>query len=473
MRPTNTIRFFEALSHRLRHENDLSDMVYALCASNPQFKQFFLNFFFPDKNLKKEEVSINREVSYDDGSRPDFEIRSGDDIYFVEAKIWDRNHHFGQYAQTLSHFKGYSSDEVASHLGYITNYAIKKSELLEADQGVFDKVSACRGVRTWQEFRAELEKCAGKLEDQYWATGEDIQGFVVYCKKVCPSNAEIVDAFVLRKEDCQWTKDFYGALGAVLESRELEIAPGKKVNIQFCRKNNKPSEWIGMEFSVENLLEEKIWGWMGCYLYAQAEAPGLCIDFQNQNGGGAPIFKHWKGTDRWVVEEPQIDYCYSIATPSNDELMRCLKDALAKIAGGRLPDDVNDIVTPQHLRNMRRMNLFLEQQVIGKVVLAGVGGRRILEVADVPDSQDPQRWSGVSFNLVENNGKVRDGGWMGVYFDNRKIDVEGEGQLEADGSWLVLEFGGKKFKLAGSGDWTAEVDRVREKAKDALCKTSS
>ena len=88
MKATNTVRFFEGLAQRMYHENDLSDMVYALCFSNSQFKQFFLDFFFENQELKAENVSIEREVLYSDGSRPDFVIRAEGKIYFVEVKIW-------------------------------------------------------------------------------------------------------------------------------------------------------------------------------------------------------------------------------------------------------------------------------------------------------------------------------------------------------------------------------------------------
>ena len=131
METTNTVRFFEGLAQRMYHENDLSDMVYALCLSNTQFKQFFLDFFFKDQGLKAENVLIEREVSYSDGSRPDFVIRDEDKIYFVEVKIWDRSHHFAQYANTLASILSQTDWDLK--LGYITNYKIIATEL--SDKG--------------------------------------------------------------------------------------------------------------------------------------------------------------------------------------------------------------------------------------------------------------------------------------------------------------------------------------------------
>ena len=43
---TSIEKFFRELSRRMYKENDLSDMVYALCRSNSDFMQFFLNFIY-------------------------------------------------------------------------------------------------------------------------------------------------------------------------------------------------------------------------------------------------------------------------------------------------------------------------------------------------------------------------------------------------------------------------------------------
>ena len=106
MKDTNTIRFFKELSQRMYKENDLSDIIYALCESNLQFKQFFLDFFFKDKGLMAANVTLEREVQYEDGSRPDFVIRRlkdrEEEVFFVENKIWDRSHHFAQYINLYS-----------------------------------------------------------------------------------------------------------------------------------------------------------------------------------------------------------------------------------------------------------------------------------------------------------------------------------------------------------------------------------
>lgn len=51
------ISFFEYLADRMRNENDLSDITFALCKSNKDFQNLFLNFCF-DENLDTEYPSI-------------------------------------------------------------------------------------------------------------------------------------------------------------------------------------------------------------------------------------------------------------------------------------------------------------------------------------------------------------------------------------------------------------------------------
>ena len=70
--------FFETLSFRLKNENDLSDITWAMCLSCESFRNDFLHFFFPEMVIDKN-ISIEREVSEND-SRPDFLIENKDRI---------------------------------------------------------------------------------------------------------------------------------------------------------------------------------------------------------------------------------------------------------------------------------------------------------------------------------------------------------------------------------------------------------
>lgn len=122
---TDISKFFTALSERAYKENDLSDITYAMCEADPVFKQFFLDFFFEDQELKAEDCSITREVAYPDRARPDLVVREKNGgVYFVEVKIWDGNHHFAQYASTLEKIEQVEKTKVCDHFGYIANYEV-------------------------------------------------------------------------------------------------------------------------------------------------------------------------------------------------------------------------------------------------------------------------------------------------------------------------------------------------------------
>lgn len=132
--------FFEQLANYYWHENDLSNITVALCNSSEIFKEIFVHFFFP--KLKIEEISdIKREIwdSNGMGSRVDIHIiLVNDDIYIIEVKKGDRNHHFGQYETAFGIDK--------SHFGYITNYYCAEGKALGYD------------VKTWTQFYDVLEQ---------------------------------------------------------------------------------------------------------------------------------------------------------------------------------------------------------------------------------------------------------------------------------------------------------------------------
>ena len=128
---TSIEKFFRELSRRMYKENDLSDMVYALCRSNLDFMQFFLNFIFGVEKLNASDFRIEREVSFEK-DRPDFVLTKKDsgERYFIEVKIGDRSQHFAQYSTQLAKLNKNSNldfnviDDVAyitKYLGYITN----------------------------------------------------------------------------------------------------------------------------------------------------------------------------------------------------------------------------------------------------------------------------------------------------------------------------------------------------------------
>ena len=461
MQETNTIRFFRELASRMYKENDLSDIVYALCESNCQFKQFFLNFFFHDFQLSATEARIQREVQYDDGSRPDFVIRCPNRTFFVESKIWDRSHHFSQYAKTLSS----QEDADESNLAYITNYTIIPESLSKADRVIYEKVKT--RVHTWKSFRKELERIGDDPVERSWATGEDIQGFVEYCRRVCPSiEVETVDSFIFRSSDFRFVREFYTSLKTALEA-PLSLT-GQTVQLaKYSRgKFNNPGDWFGVYFSVADLLNENemIWGWMGCYLEKHAPA-GLCIEFLNKNGWGAPVFR------KLGLREYQIDYCYELKYSESEVIRANLKEALQSVVDGNPPiDRHNSLNTPEQLKNMRRFALFLEQNVLNG--LFEEDGDIRLEVVHLSDSQDPSGWCGVYFVVVTEDQEhdsreiSRNQGWLGVYFDNK---VRVEGHPYEDGSRIVLEWKGTTSLVDAPSDGSAlDSEQIKQRVKELL-----
>ena len=455
MKDTNTIRFFKELSQRMYKENDLSDIVYALCESNLQFKQFFLDFFFKDHGLIAANATIEREIQYSDGSRPDFVVRhvkdGKEEVFFVENKIWDRSHHLAQYAKTLL-----SMDKLGYiKLGYITNYELKENELdSEDDKEVFKIIEKSR--KTWRQFRDELAAKAEDVNEQSWATSEDIQGFLAYCEEICPDNQEIVSEFELKEGTFSKVRSFYECLKVML-SHTIEI-PDKEIKLELWNRGsfNKPSEWIGCYFGAENLLSQKVWGWIGFYLHENTRTPGLCVEFLNKTGWGKPVF------DEINERGYQVDYCFDISDcldKNEDEIKAIIKESLKKslqwVREKTKPSPVNGYFkTPAEIRAMRRLPLFLQQQVMNGIKIEK--GR--VEIVEASDSSKPNGWCGIYFEVVsaqiqdnEQAKEIRERGWLGTYFDGRKIKTD-KGEKEANGNWMVLEYKGNPYFISDAGD---------------------
>ena len=79
--------FFESMAERLTNENDLSDITYALCKTDDDFRKFFLEYCFESPVYTD---NLIREYA-DEGSRPDFYFIGRDNNeYLIEVKIYDR-----------------------------------------------------------------------------------------------------------------------------------------------------------------------------------------------------------------------------------------------------------------------------------------------------------------------------------------------------------------------------------------------
>ena len=146
---------FACLAGRQGKENDLSDVTWAACMACPGLQEAFVRFFFPDAAGGVE--AFERE-HVQGGSRPDFYLRMGGEVYLIEIKLYDPHHHFGQYEQDFG--------IPASHLGYITNYPLQKEGYT---------------VRTWEELYHHLHRHlpADGEERKVWLA------YLAYMKSVC------------------------------------------------------------------------------------------------------------------------------------------------------------------------------------------------------------------------------------------------------------------------------------------------
>lgn len=184
--------FFEQLAKYYRHENDLSNITVALCNSSDIFREIFVHFFFPEiriENIKE----ISREIWDVNGmgSRVDIHITlDNDEIFIVEVKKGDRNHHFGQYE--------ISFDIDKSNFGYITNYYCTEGKALGYD------------VKTWGSFYDALEQSDNldSLSKSYKSYLKIVCGITKYTSimnlkslKSIPQFFQTMDTIVARESD--------------------------------------------------------------------------------------------------------------------------------------------------------------------------------------------------------------------------------------------------------------------------------
>lgn len=261
------VTFFNALAMRKYKENDLSDITYSLLESNPVFRQFFLDFFFPNK-LKADEVTIEREHS-EDGLRPDFWIRAKDDsVYIVEVKIWDRNHHFEDYLGLLKKNGGETSKvESWKRLGYITNY-----ELNENVNG-----EGC-APRTWRDF-------IDKLKEHPCLEDELILGYYKYLEEICPSDNFKLGNWEFSYDDFKKVKAFYDGLENTIKRVDCKLYSRSS---RAFRNKQRMGKFF--EFTYKGL--QQVWGWVG--VYYTNEGAELCVEFENRKGWGAPVCKTYE-----------------------------------------------------------------------------------------------------------------------------------------------------------------------------------
>jgi hypothetical protein len=161
---------FAHIGHRIKNENDLSDITWAFCKAYPKFQKVFLSFFFKKINIDDKSIELIREYSRTgidkDGNsvngRVDFYFKIDQQEYIIEVKIGDMNQHFRQYIDLFPN----------AERGYITNYIIN---LPKEDEKEYKREYQ---IKTWSEFYKHLKS------DEY-EEDKAITAYVNYLKQVC------------------------------------------------------------------------------------------------------------------------------------------------------------------------------------------------------------------------------------------------------------------------------------------------
>ncbi|MCX8080292.1 MAG: hypothetical protein N3F09_03540 [Bacteroidia bacterium] len=246
--------FFEILSERKRSENDLSDITWALCLTSHSFQSLFLKFFFPDTEFLNI-TRFEREKSECD-SRPDFLIENNGLIYLIECKIYDRNHHFEQYASTFK--------IPNERLGYITNYKMTQDGF---------------SVKTWEELYDHVTNNLPESENEkaLWT------GYLKYLKSVCG----IIK--ITKKMDLKGMYSLY-----LFTELLKKLVNRTETNFElryYSNKNIQSGNGISgcyFEIKYSNDIIKTTWAWVG--IYFERENPLICLGFENKHGWGKPVY---------------------------------------------------------------------------------------------------------------------------------------------------------------------------------------
>lgn len=228
--------FFESMAERLTNENDLSDITYALCKTDNDFRKFFLEYCFEEA---VDTDNLIREYA-DEGSRPDFYFIGRDNNeYLIEVKIYDRNQHFDQYNKQFPNAK----------YAYISNYILNDEDLCETDK----RALPLWKLKTWFDYYKKLSESAIKDKDL-------VVGYLSYLGEVI--HVKEFEEMDISKISC--LPIFIGNIEKVANDKGFSTYSGAKA-INEC--------YYGSFFQKENF-----YFWFGLYLPEEAIFIGLNND---------------------------------------------------------------------------------------------------------------------------------------------------------------------------------------------------
>ena len=240
---TDLNKFFEYLAERKDDENDLSDVTYALCYSNDEFRKFFLNFCFEEKDLDTKDLTREYQREYEGGRyRPDFffhDLRNQERL--IEVKINDKNLH-------PKYVYAFPNAEYA----FIANY---KEPAPEENWK----------RKTWRQFNEALEKNDKLKKDPA------ISGYLDYLKIL----TEIKEFKKMNLSDYSSLPIFYDNILGLMKEYNINSWNGPKCLLQ---------NYYGILFKKENIdgiVNNDLWFWIGICFSEKA----VFIGFESGNRG--------------------------------------------------------------------------------------------------------------------------------------------------------------------------------------------
>ena len=394
-------------------ENGLSDVTYALCCGSRVFLRFFVDFFFHDFDLDAESLSIERESSDGRGNRPDFRVtdqRNG--VFFIEVKIWDRNHHFDSYVKSLieenltevgdSHI---SESDAKKRLGYIAAYSITSSEVPES--------VGCPNVKTWEQLYSTLKR---------WSFFEDdaIRAYGMYLSNVCGLHSKIdLDNYRFNMKDFVAIRTFMSQVDEALKIRSDEIVPYSGSSRWF-----RQNAWMGRFFEWKNYAggDNSVWGWLGGYF--GDDVPQIYVWFEDKQGWGNLVCDHFgRPTDEtrsvWYSKYDKALYAF-MKKQDNGDVKGFFNRAISLLEGtyesrdigpvpkkGEIPDQFNSLLA------MRKFPMSLEKWISEEKDTA-------FRIVITGRDENPSLHSRVTFRVEsDNQGTTKSvDGWLGVNFES-------------------------------------------------------
>lgn len=471
---TDLNKFFKALSERAYKENDLSDVTYSMCESNKVFRQFFLNFFFWSFNINAEAVTITREEKTEWG-RPDFYIRRGDELFIVEVKIWDGNHHFEQYKGILDEKNG-KEDENWMRLGYIANYEQVKK--LVADEKLCP-------VYTWKEFITALEKnpC---FDDSA------ISAYVEYVKRVCPYDDFDLDSKELNLPDFKSVQDFENAVVNAINNDEIKKVYGLSPYYRSPRyfiSQYRMGHFFEFDLPVNDekidSSKKRVWGWIGAYY--RNDGVVVCVEFEDREGWGKLVCDKFRekvkdGCLRFYLTEVDVSDWETGIIEFLRSVLECVENGKGDIFNEeKLCENARDLL------GMKILPCLLEQKFFAKSreYKVNIDNKEItfnFEMSFGSDAEVSNSHCGRYFELTpigdcENKLNLSVRGWIGaIYSENKKITIKDKKVKACSNPTLIVEiakcFANRMPDINKKGwyddDWGWKCKNVEIKDNDSL-----